>query len=99
MYFLKLLPAVFSWWRKMKEIGRLWKQEKESIANEEHARAVTLEDIAASRPMREKLKKAGKIPKKGADDDLALDFDDSPAVQGPPGAWSSRTKRRRRQLN
>ena len=84
---------------KMKEIGRLWKQEKESIANEEHARAVTLEDIAASRPMREKLKKAGKIPKKGQDKDLELDFDDSPAVQGPPGAWSSRTKRRRRQLN
>eukprot|EP01045_Picozoa_sp_COSAG04_P001844 COSAG04_NODE_63_length_30038_cov_9.461071_17_plen_376_part_00 len=83
---------------KMKEIGRLWKQEKESIANEEHARAVTLEDIAASRPMREKLKKAGKIPKKGQDKDLELDFDDSPAVQGPPGAWSSRTKRRRRQL-
>ena len=61
-------------------------------------RAVVLEDLAASAPQRALLKRAGPIPKKGQDRDLELDFDDSAATDGPPGRWSSKTKRRRRQL-
>ena len=76
----------------------MWREEKESVANEDHRRAVVLEDLAASAPQRALLKRAGPIPKKGQDKDLELDFDDSAATAGPPGRWSSKTKRRRRQL-
>ena len=71
---------------KMAIIGKLWKQEKTSIMNEAQARDIQTEDNEAAVKRRKEIRslsRKGKIPKKGADRDLGLGFDDRPNV--PPG--------------
>eukprot|EP01043_Picozoa_sp_COSAG02_P025226 COSAG02_NODE_1410_length_12758_cov_67.963504_3_plen_534_part_00 len=72
-------PSHFSQTDKMKEIGKLWRQEKTSILDEEHAQEVEREDRIEARKKarqmgaRKRLKGRDKrVPKKGADDDLML---------------------------
>ena len=71
---------------KMGIVAKLWKEEKEGVANYQHERAVNAEDrveaAKRSRGIRSK-ERGGKIPKKGADKDLELGFDDRP--NAPPG--------------
>jgi hypothetical protein len=71
---------------KMGIVAKLWAEEKEGLLNEDHARAVDREDrvdaAKRQRAIRSQGRK-GKIPKRGADRDLELDFDDQP--RGPPG--------------
>jgi len=76
---------------KMAEIGRLWKQEKESMENESHYRSVEAEDRAESAKRRKairSLSSKGKIPKRGDDDDLELTAEET--RRGPPGLARSR---------
>jgi len=86
-------PAHFSQTDKMKEIGKLWRQEKTNILDEEHAQDVNREDrIDARKKRREKGEKKRlkgrdrKIPRRGADDDLSVDEPN----RGPPGVRQSR---------
>eukprot|EP01046_Picozoa_sp_COSAG06_P028646 COSAG06_NODE_2596_length_6606_cov_2.954818_5_plen_389_part_00 len=88
-------PPAFDQKQKMKEIGRLWRQEKESILNEEHYQAVDREDRTDARNRRQRqgitkkrLKKARKIPRRGDDDDLDLTTEET--RRGPPGVTRSR---------
>lgn len=82
--------------QKMKEIARLWAQEKESIMNEEHAQGIEREDRVAARKSarkmnpgaKKRLKKGHKIPKRGEDDDLDLTRTDT--TPGRPGALRSK---------
>ena len=86
-------PAGTSQKGKMGEIGRLWKQEKESIQNESHYRTVEAEDRATAAQRKRELRslsRKGRIPKKGADDDLDLGFDDTPSTRAPPGRLRSK---------
>ena len=86
-------PAGTSQKQKMGEIGRLWREEKESIQNESHYRAVDAEDRAAAAQRKKairSLSRKGRIPKRGADDDLDLDFDDTPTRRAPPGQLRSK---------
>ena len=86
-------PAGTSQKQKMGEIGRLWREEKESIQNESHYRAVDAEDRAAAAQRKKairSLSRKGRIPKRGADDDLDLDFDDTPSMRAPPGRLRSK---------
>ena len=79
---------------KMKEVGKLWAKEKTSIMNEEHAQDVAREDRALAAKQRKELRstsRKGKIPKKGADRDLDLDFDDRP--NAPPGVKLAKPKK------
>jgi len=86
-------PADTSQKQKMGEIGRLWREEKESIQNESHYRAVEAEDRAAAAQRKRELRslsRKGRIPKKGADDDLDFGFDDTPSTSAPPGRLRSK---------
>ena len=86
-------PADTSQKQKMGEIGRLWREEKESIQNESHYRAVEAEDRAAAAQRKRELRslsRKGRIPKKGADDDLDFGFDDTPSTRAPPGRLRSK---------
>ena len=80
----------------MKEIGKLWRQEKTNILDEEHYQAVEAEDrakSAATQKMIRSRERGGKIPKRGADRDLELSRDDTPP--GPPGALRSKVPTRK----
>ena len=71
---------------KMGIIAKLWKEEKDGVQNEAHYQAVDAEDRADAAARRKAIRSAGrkgKIPKRGADRDLDLDFDDRP--NAPPG--------------
>ena len=86
-------PAGTSQKQKMGEIGRLWREDKESIQNESHYRLVDAEDRAAAAQRKKairSLSRKGRIPKRGADDDLDLDFDDTPSMRAPPGRLRSK---------
>ena len=71
---------------KMGIVAKLWAEEKEGVANYQHERAVDAEDrveaAKRSKGIRSK-ERGGKIPKRGADRDLELGFDDRP--NAPPG--------------
>ena len=86
-------PADTSQKQKMAKIGQLWREEKDSIQNESHYRAVEAEDRAAAAQRKRELRslsRKGRIPKKGADDDLDLGFDDTPNTRAPPGRLRSK---------
>ena len=79
---------------KMGIVAKLWAEEKEGVANYQHERAVDAEDraLAAKRQKGIRSKeRGGKIPRKGADKDLELDFDDQP--RGPPGIKLAKPKK------
>ena len=89
-------PAHFDQKQKMREIGKLWRQEKTNILDEEHYQAVDAEDRARSAAIRKKQRsreRGGKIPKRGADRDLELSRDDT--RPGPPGALRSKVATRK----
>ena len=82
--------------QKMREIGKLWRQEKTNILDEEHFQAVDAEDrarSAATRKRQRSSERGGKIPKRGADRDLELTRDDT--RPGPPGALRSKVPTRK----
>ena len=86
-------PAHFSQTDKMKEIGKLWRQEKTNVLDEQHAVGVEREDRIEARKKRrelgEKKRLKGrnrKIPRRGADDDLDVYEPNRP----PPGLRKSR---------
>ena len=61
--------------------------------NEEHAQDVAREDRVNAAERRKGIRskeRGGKIPRKGADRDLELDFDDQP--RGPPGIKLAKRK-------
>ena len=84
---------------KMGIVAKLWAEEKEGLMNEDHARAIDREDreeaAKRQRAIRSQGRK-GKIPKRGADRDLELDFDDQP--RGPPGIKLAKRKSLHMQL-
>eukprot|EP01044_Picomonas_judraskeda_P004102 COSAG03_NODE_354_length_8654_cov_21.040678_5_plen_388_part_00 len=86
-------PSHFSQTDKMKEIGKLWRQEKTSILDEENAQEVEREDRIEARKQQRKMgaKKRLKgrnlkMRRRGADDDLDVDEPNRP----PPGLRKSR---------
>ena len=85
---------------KMGIIAKLWKEEKDGVQNEAHYQAVDAEDRADAAARRKAIRSAGrkgKIPKRGADRDLDLDFDDRP--NAPPGIKLAKRKTLHMQMN
>jgi hypothetical protein len=85
---------------KMGIVAKLWAEEKEGLLNEDHARAIDAEDRADAAKRQRAIRsqgRKGKIPKRGADRDLELDFDDQP--RGPPGIKLAKRKSLHMQLD